>query len=78
MIFIIGKLYFNKVLFSLKGHWLELEVSMERGRQKPCLGLGENGRLRNGGNNNNKKNKEKKKWRQMEVLSSKEFGSEEK
>lgn len=77
MIFIIGKLYLKKVFFSLKGHWLELEISVERGGQKPYLGLGGNGRLRNGGNNNNKKNK-KKKWRQMEALSSKESGSEEK
>ena len=64
MIFIIGKLYLNKVFFSSKGHWLELEVSMERAGQKPYLGLGGNGRLRNGGNIN-KKNKRRNggKWR---------------
>lgn len=44
---------------------------MERGGEKPHLGLRGNGRLRNGG--------EKKKWRQeVKTLSSKEFCSEEK
>lgn len=65
MIFIIGKLYLNKVFFSSKGHWLELEVSMERGGQKPYLGLEGNGRLRNGGNKNtkNKRRRTGGKWR---------------